>query len=66
MPAWEYLTVEFAGADTAAQWTTALNTYAADGWELRHLALVEVVAEPIAEGEHTWNTFHAVFRREKP
>jgi hypothetical protein len=63
--AWEYLTVELPGADMASEWTTALNTYAADGWELQHLALVEVITEPLGAGTHTWNTFHAVFRRAK-
>jgi hypothetical protein len=62
MPAWEYLVIELAGTATAEDWTAALNVHAAAGWELLQLALVESTSE----APDTWNTYHAVLRRERP
>ena len=61
-PAWEYLVIELAGTATVENWTAALNVHAAAGWELLQLALVESTAEDA----NTWNTYHAVLRRERP
>lgn len=60
--AWEYLTTELAGTATAEDWTTALNTQASAGWELLHLVRVEAYTQ----GENTWYTHHAVWRRVRP